>query len=82
MNAIKWFRQSAELGHSTAQYNLGLIYATGQGVPKDFSKARMWWILAGDEEAKQNIVKLEKIMSSEQIQKSELLKKEWHDRHK
>jgi TPR repeat protein len=61
---------------------LGLIYATGQGVPKDFSKARMWWILAGDEEAKQNIVKLEKIMFPEQIQKSELLKKEWHDRHK
>ena len=82
MNAIKWFLQSAELGHSTAQYNLGLIYATGQGIPKDFSKARMWWILAGDEEAKQNIVKLEKIMSSEQIQKSEFLKKEWHDGHK
>jgi len=82
MNAIKWFRNSAELGHSTSQYNLGLIYAKGQGVPKDFSKARMWWFLAGDEEAKQNIVKLEKIMSSEQIQKSEFLKKEWHDRHK
>ena len=82
MNAINWFLQSAELGHSTSQYNLGLIYATGQGVPKDFSKARMWWILAGDEEAKKNIVKLEKIMFHEQIQKSELLKKEWHDRHK
>ena len=32
----------AEKGHAAAQYSLGLLYANGQGVPKDDTQARPW----------------------------------------
>ena len=37
----------AEQGLAFAQYNLGLMYATGEGVPKDNLLAYMWWNIAG-----------------------------------
>ena len=30
-------------GHAVAQYSLGLLYANGQGVPKDDAQARQWF---------------------------------------
>jgi TPR repeat protein len=33
----------AKQGHAVAQYNLGLLYANGQGVPKDDAQARQWY---------------------------------------
>ena len=38
--AVRWFRLAAEQGHAYAQYNLGRMYATGEGVPEDFVAAR------------------------------------------
>jgi TPR repeat protein len=29
-------------GHVDAQYNLGFMYRTGEGVPHDYAKAYMW----------------------------------------
>lgn len=37
--AAAWFYRAAEQGHAAAQFNLGLMYAEGQGVPKDSTKA-------------------------------------------
>jgi len=36
------FRQAADKGNRQAQYQLGLLYARGDGVKKDFSEARKW----------------------------------------
>lgn len=37
--ASKWFEESAHNGSSNAQYNLGVLYHQGLGVPKDTAKA-------------------------------------------
>ena len=34
VTAVKWWRQSAEQGYMLSQYNLGVMYARGQGVQK------------------------------------------------
>ena len=40
---IKEWRQAAEEGSSLAQFNLGLVYKWGSGVPKDYAQAVMWY---------------------------------------
>ena len=48
----------AEAGDVAAQYNLGLMYYYGQGVPQDYAEAVKWYRLAaeqGDEVAQYNL---------------------------
>jgi len=40
------YRASAEKGDAEAQYNLGFMYRTGQGVPLNYIQAYMWNSLA------------------------------------
>ena len=42
-------RVRAEQGDAEAQYNLGLIYRTGEGVPQDDAEAVHWYRLAADQ---------------------------------
>jgi len=37
---FKWFDKAAAQGHPVAQYNLGVMYEHGDGVAKDFAKAK------------------------------------------
>ena len=39
----------AEQGDANAQYNLGLLYALGQGVPQDFERAAEWYEKAAEQ---------------------------------
>ena len=51
---MKWYTLAAEQGNASAQTYLGLMYATGQGVPQDYVRAHMWFNLSastGDEDA-------------------------------
>ena len=34
---VKEYRQAAEQGDAMAQYNLGVMYAKGDGVPKNYT---------------------------------------------
>jgi TPR repeat protein len=43
---VKWYRLAAEQGNVAAQYNLGLMYAKGQGVPQNQKTAVKWYTLA------------------------------------
>ena len=43
---MKWFRLAALQGYAPAQYNLGLMYDKGQGVPQDYAEAVKWFRLA------------------------------------
>ena len=45
--AARWYRLAADQGHAYAQYNLGLKYASGRGVPQDNVTAHMWFNIAG-----------------------------------
>jgi hypothetical protein len=44
--AIEYFKLSADQGFRSAQYNLGVIYARGDGVEKDPEEAFKWYALA------------------------------------
>ena len=44
--AVKLYRSAAERGHALAQTSLGMMYATGKGVPKDLREAYKWFNLA------------------------------------
>ena len=46
---MKWYRLAAEQGDAGAQSNLGLMYAEGQGVPKDYKTAVKWYRLAAEQ---------------------------------
>ena len=53
--AVMWFTKVAEQGKADAQFNLGVMYDNGMGVPEDDVIAYMWLDLAaaqGNENAK------------------------------
>ena len=41
--AHELFLPLAQQGYATAQYNLGVMYEKGQGVPQDYARARYWF---------------------------------------
>jgi TPR repeat protein len=47
--ALKEFRRLALKGLAKAQYNLGVMYFRGQGVPQDYAKAVEWYRKAADQ---------------------------------
>ena len=40
---------AADQGDANAQFNLGLMYANGRGVPRDYAQAGKWYRLAADQ---------------------------------
>ena len=74
--AYKLWLPLAEQGNASAQYNLGVMYDNGQGVPQDYVLAHMWWNLSGsngfkDAVTNRNIV--EKKMSKQKIEEAQEL---------
>ena len=56
--ALRLWRPIAEQGDASAQYNLGVMYATGQGVTQDYATAVSWYRKAaeqGDDRAQHNL---------------------------
>jgi uncharacterized protein len=47
--AFQVYRFLADQGLAVAQFNLGLMYANGQGVSKDETEAMRWYRLAADQ---------------------------------
>ena len=47
--AAKWFREAAEQGDPAAQFNLGVLYETGQGVPQNYAEAVKWYHAAAEQ---------------------------------
>ena len=47
--AFKLFRLSAVKGNASAQYNLGVMYAEGQGVTKDSKEANKWYRFSAEQ---------------------------------
>lgn len=44
--AYNEFRPLAERGNAVAQFNLGVMYANGQGVPQSYAEAVRWFRMA------------------------------------
>ena len=47
--ALAGFQNYAEQGNAAAQFNLGVMYATGEGVPEDAAEAVRWYRLAAEQ---------------------------------
>jgi TPR repeat protein len=56
--ALKWYRLSAKKGEESAQYRLGLMYRTGDGVLRDYAESVKWYRLS----AKQGVDVSQKIL--------------------
>lgn len=48
-NAMKEFKDSAELGDARSQFALGEMYFKGFGVPEDQDKAAQWFVQAAEQ---------------------------------
>ncbi|MEQ8399051.1 SEL1-like repeat protein [Thalassobaculum sp.] len=47
--AANWFRESAIQGVPNAQYNLGVLYERGLGLPQDDTRALLWYHSAAEQ---------------------------------
>lgn len=86
--AAHWYRQCANAGLWSGQMDLGLLYADGKGVPKDFVLAYMWFNLAAAAAPQNDFVRigsdiakerdaLATMMTREQIAEAQRLSREW-----
>jgi len=46
--ALRLLRPLADQGNACAQFNLGFMYANGQGVPQDYTEAATWYRRSAD----------------------------------
>ena len=70
---------AAEQGDAAGQYNLGLMYRIGRGVPKDYVAAYAWYRLSaysGMKEGSRSRETIAKEMTLEQIAEAQELSKE------
>ena len=84
VEAVRWYRLAAEQGLAVAQFNLGLMYGLGEVIPEEFVLAYMWWTLSaaqGNENAQENKIIIEKLMTREQIAEAQRLSREWIETH-
>ena len=49
LTALRLWRSLAEQGDADAQYNLGVMYSNGDGVPRDYAEAMKWHRKAADQ---------------------------------
>ena len=75
---------AAESGAPEALFELGLMYASGREVERDFISAHKWFNLAalrGNEEARRYRLELAREMSKAEIAQAQRLAREWMAKH-
>ena len=84
--AVKWFQKAAQQGDARSQYYAGIMYAAGKGVTKDLPMADMWLTLSATNPkssyrdthyTREEIDKIEKKMTPEQLAQAKELVKNW-----
>lgn len=84
--AAKWFQKAAQQGDARSQYYAGILYAAGKGVTKDLPMADMWLTLSATNPkssyrdthyTREEIDKIEKKMTPEQVAQAKELVKNW-----
>ena len=82
--AVDLYRRAADGGLAAAQRNLGALYEDGEGVPRDYLLAYMWYNLAA---AQGNVIAgrdrddLEERLTREQIVEAQRMSTEWIAAH-
>lgn len=80
--AVQWYRRAAEQDLADAQFNLGVMYTEGEGVPENYIEAYKWLSLSRgqgewDEEQAQFWDELRSLMTPAQIAGAQRLAAEW-----
>jgi TPR repeat protein len=79
--AARWYRKAADQGEAVGQFNLGGMYAEGQGVPQEYVTAHMWLNLAAAKDGEDDAAKardtIAKEMTREQLAEAQRLAREW-----
>jgi TPR repeat protein len=78
--AAKWIERAADSGYPDAQYDIGVMHATGEGVTRDLSTAYMWLDLAADTKGLEPGIfwkNIDKLLTPAQRLEAEQLKKTW-----
>lgn len=84
--AAKWFQKAAQQGDARSQFYAGILYAAGKGVTKDLPMADMWLTLSANNPTssyrdthytREEIDKIEKKMTPEQLAQAKELVKNW-----
>ncbi len=82
---ILQLRVDAEQGYANAQYNLGVMYTKGEGVPQDYVQAHTWINLAasrtttgkaGDHRLARDLL-ADRMMTASQVAEAQRLAQEW-----
>ena len=83
---IEKLRLAAEQGNASAQNNLGVMYANGEGVPQDYVQAHKWINLAAsrmnpgkeaDADSRSARDSLAEKMTASQVAETQRLAREW-----
>ena len=83
-NPTRRFETAAEHGAPEAQFHLGLLYSTGQGVDQDYVIAHKWFNLAalqGSDEARRFRGDISLDMTPQEIARAQRLAREWKHNH-
>jgi len=78
--AAEWYRRAADQGYAEAQHKLGMQYAEGRGVLRDYALAYMWLSLSGnaaEANAYVDRAAVIKRMSEKQVKTAEQLVRSW-----
>lgn len=78
------WERAADAGHPGAQFQLGLMYATGEEVPLDLVLAHKWLNLAakrGSSEATALRAEITREMSRKDVMTAQRLARDWLDRY-
>ncbi len=78
--ALFEWRRLAKVGYSPAQYNLGVMYYNGNGVPQDYVQAYKWINLATSQGYKYALDKryiVANELTSAQLAEAKRLAREW-----
>jgi len=85
---VKWYRKAAEQGNAAAQYDLGVAYHNGQGVPRDYSLSYFWLSLSVSRSTGGIFTKraqfrdaTAKKLTREQLKKAQQMTREWEAKH-
>jgi len=76
VEAAKLYRLAAKQGIKRAQYNLGQMYAEGEGIEQDYVQSHLWLSISetgSDRRLVNRIRSLEKLMTKEQIAEAKSL---------
>jgi len=77
--AIQMYEVAASWAYKPAEYNLGVIYARGQGVPADLPRAMAWMALAAERNDKHYVEARETVYASLSKEQFEQANQIWRE---